>query len=207
MTEKGIKNLESVSKALFIFFVFFAFYHSYYRPGWEILCFGRQINGLLLFAPLILAIILGLIAISKRKKYGLPTKESLRSFSKFLIFSIIFFLIISVFLCTLCGHRGRARDARIQVDLAQIRIVQEKFYKDKGRYAVSLEELEGTGYFPGILDEAKRYNIIFEKDGDLNTWKTYAFIREYQHEICRGIKEPRNIYICNKNECWQETIK
>lgn len=212
MEEKNIKDteirrLEFISKALLILFIFFVFYVSFFRPGTEILCFGKQINIFLLLSPLIVAVILEIIAISIRRKHQLPTKDSLKRFLKFLIYSLIASLIISFILAAPVGHRGRAIDARKVSALAQIRIVQEKFYSDNGRYAASLKELEETGYFPGVLDEAKRFNIFFEKSKNSDSWKAYAYIREYRHEICSGIKPPKDIYICDNTGCREGAIK
>ena len=140
--DKGIRKLEVISKALLILFVFFVFYNSFFQPGIEIFCFGKQINIFLLFSPLILAIILEIIAISIRRKHQLLVKDSLKRFLKFLIYSLIASLVISFILATPTGHRGRAIDARKMSVLAQIRITQENFYTDNGRYAASLEELD-----------------------------------------------------------------
>jgi len=205
--DKGIRKLEVISKALLILFVFFVFYNSFFQPGIEIFCFGKQINIFLLFSPLILAIILEIIAISIRRKHQLLVKDSLKRFLKFLIYSLIASLVISFILATPTGHRGRAIDARKMSVLAQIRITQENFYTDNGRYAASLEELEKTGYFPGVLNEAERFNIFFEKGKNSDSWKTYAYIKEYQHEICGGIKPKKDIYICNKTVCREENIR
>jgi len=205
--EIKIKRLEVISKILLIVFCLFNLYYSQYRPGWEIVCLGNQINGLILAFPLLVAIILEVIAFSKQKKHSLPTRESIKSFSKFLIFSLLFFFISSIIFCSLCGHRGKAEDARRMSDLAHIRDVQKQFYTEKGRYASSLKELEDTGYFSGALKEAEKFNIIFEKNKDSDAWRAYAYIREYRHEICGGIKEPKYIYVCDEKECREETIK
>jgi len=205
--ENKIKIIEIVSKIFLILFCLFNLYYSQYRPGWEIVCLGSQINGLILASPLIVAIILEIIAFSKLKEYNLPTKDSIKSFSKFLIFSLLFFFVSSIFFCSLCGHKGKASDARRMSELVLIRDVQKQFHDEKGRYASSLKELEDTSYFSGALNEAERFNIIFEKDMDSDAWRAYAYIREYRHEICVGIKEPKYIYVCDNKDCREETIK
>lgn len=141
---KGIKKLETISKALLILFFFFVLYVSFARPEQEFYCFGMQVNLLILLSPLILAIILEIIALSICSEHHLPTKDSIKIFSKFLIYSLVFSLVISVFFVSCCGRRGRATDARKMGILKQIYDDQKRFYSDNSRYA-SLEELEEKG--------------------------------------------------------------
>lgn len=46
-----------------------------------------------------------------------------------------------------------------------------------------VQDQKKTGLIRGIVSEAERFNIIVERGENLETWKTYAYIKEYQIEI------------------------
>jgi hypothetical protein len=202
--DKGIKKLETISKALLIIFPLFVLYVSFVRPEQEFYCFGTQVNLLILLSPLILAIILEIIALSIRSEHHLSTKDSIKSFSKFLVYSLVFSLVISIFFVSCCGSRNRAIDARKMGNLKAIYDAQKRFYIDNSKYA-SLEELKERRYLSGyITDEIKVYNIDFEGDSDY--WKAQTDIKEYEHELC-SLKKIKKIYLCNEKGCSEEIVE
>jgi len=201
--DKGIKKLETINKALLIIFFFFVLYVSFARPEQEFYCFGTHVNLLILLSPLILAIILETIALSIRSEHHLPTKDSIKSFSKFLVYSLVFSLLISIFFVSCCGSRSRAIDARKMGDLKAIYDAQKRFYIDNSRYA-SLEELKEKEYLSGMTDEIKAYNITFE--GGSESWRAQADIKEYEHELC-SLRKTKKIYLCNEKGCSEEVVR
>lgn len=205
MEDGRIKKLETISKALFIISPFLVAYYSYSGEREIYYCLGIRINELIFFLPLILAVIFGIIAILIRRRYNLSVKDSIKKFLKFLIYSLIFSVVGLVMFVSLCGHRGKATDARRMSDLKAIYDAQKKFYEDNSRYAISFEELEETEYGKGILDEAKRFSIIFGDTKNPNTWRAYAYIKGYEHEIC-STRKPKNVYICDQTGCREESI-
>ncbi len=210
--EKKIKRIEVITKALLIFFCFFACYVILFKPEHEIFCFGKQIDHLIFFSPLILAIILAIAleitVILIRRRHKLSTSNSIKTFLKFLAFSLIFYLFVSLIFSAPGGQRGKAIDARKKADLIKIHQAQEMFYSNKGRYAVSLEELfreTGEMNIDTMLAEAERFNIIFQEKEDPKTWEAYTYLREYCIEICSS-KESKVIYICDEKGCREDVL-
>ena len=190
MKEK-IKRIEVISKILLSFFCFFAFYTIFSSPKmeYEIFCFGNRIDYLVFSLPLIVTIILAIAleitAILIRRRQKLSTSNSIKTFLKFLVFSLIFYLFVSLIFSIPGGQRGKAIDARKKTNSQTIHQTQEMFYSDKGRYAVSLEELFRETEDVNVnvmLGEAERYNIIFQEGEDSKTWKAYVYLREYHVE-------------------------
>lgn len=213
MKEK-IRRIEFISKILLVFLCSIPFYGIFFNPKneYKIFCFGNQIDNIVYSLPLIVLIILAIAleikAILIRRKQKLSISNSIKTFLNFLFFSLMFYLLAYILLSTPCGHTGEAIDARKKGDLKRIHQAQEMFFSDKGRYAISLEELfketEGVNV-DAMLDEIEKYNIIFQEGEGLKTWKAYVYLKEYCIEIC-SLNKPKTIYICDEKGCRENVL-
>lgn len=212
--DKAIKYLEIMSRVLIILLCFFILANSLFCIEQEFYCFGKEITFYLWFLPLIiLAITLEIIALSIQKKYHLQIKNSIKSFIKFLLLFLFSSFVLSIIFYTPCISRGKARDARRQFDLRQIKAAQDLFYEKKLRYAVFQKELVEEGYFSNILVDPKTKKEYTDKDGfgleggdkDPNTWSVQTVLGRYKYEIC-SMKKRKEIYSCNEKECKKEII-
>ena len=209
--QKKVKALEIISRIFFVLFCLIIIYDFIARVEQKFYCFGHQIDLYILLSFLIISIIFKITALLIQRKHQLQIKNSIKSFLKFLLISLILTFALLIILWP-SGGKEKARDAKRIADIKSIQMAQEMFYENELRYAISQKELFEKGYLSNVLVDPVTKKEYTDNDGfgieggDENpkTWIVQTVLKKY-NEICSKEK-PVEVFLCNEKGCGEKII-
>ncbi|MSU45518.1 MAG: prepilin-type N-terminal cleavage/methylation domain-containing protein [Candidatus Zambryskibacteria bacterium] len=135
----------------------------------------------------------------------LKSKSGFTLIELLVVISIIS-ILSSVVLANLSSARAKARDAKRQSDLTQLRVALEFYYDSNGSYPVgcwNYFEAQGVNYIPGLsptyISQLPRDSLSGQSCpggiGDNSNWRTYYYCSNgaaYKANVCSESVVPVN---------------